>query len=95
MKRLWLFIPAFIFLAAFLAGPAQAEKIDFGKVTCAEFMEFDEDSVAALYFWLDGYFSAKTGDLVLDTDNVESDMQALFEMCQANPKTPLLKVIGQ
>ena len=95
MKKLLIMILAAVFLAAPLAGPARAEKVDFGQVTCAHFLEFDEETVAYFYFWLDGYVSAKTGNTVLDTSAVEADLMKLFEFCQANPATTMLNALGK
>ena len=77
------------------AGSARAEKIDFSKVTCEAFADFEEDTMTMFYFWLDGYVSAKSGNTVFDTDGVEADLTELLKRCNANPKTTVLKVLGQ
>jgi hypothetical protein len=95
MKKIPGLLLAALLLAAPLAGSARAEKIDFGKITCEEYMKTDGGDQAYFYFWLDGYVSAKTNDTVLDTEAVGKDVQALTEMCQANPGKTVLEVIGQ
>jgi acid stress chaperone HdeB len=92
---LGLFLAAALLLAP-LAGPAQAEKVDLGKLTCGQFLEIDnEQELAYLFFWLDGYVSGKTGNTVLDPNTVEEDLKALVEMCQGKKNTPLLKALGK
>lgn len=96
MKKLLLMILAAMWLVFPLAKPAQADdKLDMGKVTCAEFLELDPEEIAYLYFWLDGYLSAKSGDLVLDPSTAESDVEELMKACRANKNSTLLKVLGQ
>ena len=95
MKKLLGIILAAAFLAAPLAGLARAESVDFSKVTCGEFVGLDQDDLTVFYFWLDGYLSAKSGNTVLNLDGVQSDMEELFKLCQANPRTPVLKALGQ
>ncbi len=95
MKRVFVMILAAAFLlAAPLSGPAMADKVDFAKVTCGEFVELEVDELAMMYFWLDGYVSAKTDNTVMDTDGVEGDMTALVEACGANTESTVLNVIG-
>ena len=69
---------------------ASAEKLDMGKFTCKALMELEGDEGAMVYFWLDGYVSHMTGNNVIDTTTIESDMQALMEMCQKNPGMKIL-----
>jgi hypothetical protein len=95
MKKMFGLFLAAALLFAPLASPAQAEEIDFGKLTCEAFLELDEDATGLLYFWLDGYVSAKSGNTVMNTDGVESDVTELVKQCQANPKATVLKVLGQ
>ncbi|MCL2028947.1 MAG: HdeA family protein [Deltaproteobacteria bacterium] len=95
MKKLFgVFLGAALLLAAFWAGPVQADKVDFDKFTCGQFLELDADEMAMLYFWLDGYASAKSGDLVLDSGTVENDLKELTNMCNDNKDSRLLTVIG-
>ena len=99
MKKSLRLILAATFLAAFLtvtpAGLARAEKIDFSKVTCSQFLDFDGDDAAAFYIWIDGYVSAKTGNTVLDTGTIESDLEGLINICRNNPNKTILGMINQ
>ena len=85
-----------IVLAAMFAMPmtASAEKIDFGKLKCSAFMELDAQTMTMLYFWLDGYASAKTGDTTLDVNAVENNLTQIMKVCKQNPKKTVLSVIA-
>ena len=98
MKKLFGLLLAVALLSASWAGVAQADKIDFNKFTCNQFVELaegnDAETLAMLYFWLDGFVSAKTGDLVLDTSSVESDLEELLKQCKAKKNARVLSVLG-
>lgn len=89
MKKLFSLL-AIILLCATAPLAASAEKLDMGKISCRDFMQMDEDALAYLYFWLDGYVSAKSGDTVLDTDSVENDLRAMLDACEDAPRKKLL-----
>ncbi len=91
MKKLaCLAVVACLCFAAPLA--AHAEKVDMSKVTCAQMFE-DEDTATYMYFWLDGYFSAKSGNTVLDAGGVEQDMEALVQLCTPDPDKKILDLL--
>lgn len=91
MKKLaCLAVAACLCFAAPLA--AQAEKVDMAKITCEQMFQ-DEDSAVYMYFWLDGYFSAKSGDTVLDAAGAEGDLTALAEACAASPGKKVLDLL--
>jgi len=73
-------------------APAGAEKLDMGQLTCQDFKDMDAEAITSLYFWLDGYFSAKSGDTVLDTDGVENDVHAMLDACDNAPDRRLLDI---
>ena len=85
-----------IVLAAMFAMPmtASAEKIDFGKLKCSSFMELDAQTMTMLYFWLDSYASAKTGDTTLDAGAVENNLTQIMKVCKQNPKKTVLSVVA-
>jgi len=95
MKKLLVMIFAAILVVFPLVNPALAAKVDMGKLTCAQFIELDVEETAYVYFWLDGYFSAKSGDLVLDTTTAGDDIDEIIKRCEANKGTTVLKILGQ
>jgi len=95
MKSFLMMILAAILMVFPLTNPALAAKIDMGKVTCAQFIELDAEETTYFYFWLDGYFSAKSGDLVLDGSTAESDINEILRQCEANKGATVMKILGQ
>ncbi|KHK01918.1 HdeA/HdeB family chaperone [Desulfovibrio sp. TomC] len=89
-------------LALALAGPALAKKqqqpqnIDFGAVTCKEFVmeiaDADEDSAGIILMWLDGYLSGVSGDTKLNWKTLETFSGALMEACAKKPGQKVLDV---
>lgn len=82
-------------LLVFSTPTAQAEQVNMGQISCTELLEFDEEAMAYFYFWLDGYFSAKSGNLVLDTSTAEDDLEALIKACRKSPAKKVLTVIQE
>lgn len=93
MKRLFVLLAAIVMLSVPLAGSAQAEKIDFGKITCEQFLEFDKETLAMFYCWLDGYFSAGSNNTVLDTEEMEKDLTELLKRCATRKQATVMAVI--
>ena len=87
-----------IVLAAMFAMPmnasAKVDSIDLGKLKCSAFVELDSETVSMIYFWLDGYASAKTGDTRLDVGAVENNLTQIMKVCQKNPSKTVLSVIA-
>ncbi len=77
-----------------LAQAASDDALDFGKVSCAEFVEaiqeLDKDVGAGILLWLDGYLSGVTGDTVLDPSGMEKNSLRLVEYCVKHGKVKLL-----
>ena len=100
MKKLFGLFLAAALLSSLWIVPAQAatgaDKIDFNKFTCKQFLDLDGDDAAYFYFWLDGFVSAKTNNLVmsLDEKSIENDLQQLMKMCNDNKDSRLLTVMG-
>lgn len=79
---------------------AQAQKrssmpdIDFGSVSCKEFLEeiaaSSEDDAGAILLWLDGYLSGVSGDTVLRWRGLEQFAEALIERCADRGREKLL-----
>lgn len=88
-----------LFCALCLALPAHAKKtrhenIDFGSVTCGEFIkdivQVSDDDAAAVILWIDGYLSGISGDTVLNWRGMENYTTSLVEYCLGNKRVKLL-----
>jgi hypothetical protein len=86
MKKLFLFCILAVFCLSFPLA-AHADKFDMRKVTCAEID--DENALLMIISWMDGYKSAKSGDMIVDSKTLEANLEAITEACQAKPKTKI------
>jgi acid stress chaperone HdeB len=87
-------------IAAMAATPVMAAKqqqsgdVDFGSVTCAQFMQdlstATEQDAGAIMLWLDGYLSGVSGDTVMRPAGMEQFVQALLDHCSKRGKDNLL-----
>ena len=79
-----------------LAKAKQANNINFGAITCEEFIHevagADEDSVAMVLMWLDGYLSGVSGDTRLNWNNLEGFSAKLMNGCAKKTKAKVLDV---
>lgn len=86
----------FAFSTTAMAKGKKADNIQFGTLTCQDFMDgvaqSDETSVGLILMWLDGYLSGVSGDTELKWDGFESFSTALAETCATSPKKKVLDV---
>ena len=85
MKKLMLFCMLAMFCLAFpLSAHAAGDKFDMRKTTCSDIE--DENSLLMIISWMDGYQSAKTGDMVVDAKTLETNVEKIAEVCKEKPK---------
>ncbi|KUG27728.1 hypothetical protein ASZ90_002416 [hydrocarbon metagenome] len=86
----------FAFSTTAMAKGNKADNVQFGTLTCQDFLEgvaqSDEASVGLILMWLDGYLSGVSGDTELKWDGFESFSTALAETCAKSPKKKVLDV---
>ncbi|WP_428561207.1 MAG: HdeA/HdeB family chaperone [Solidesulfovibrio sp. DCME] len=102
MKPIFRPLAATALLVLIAATPVAAKKqqqpqdIDFGAVTCKEFIAeiaaSDEESAGIILMWLDGYLSGVSGDTKLSWKNLESFSTTLMEGCAQKPGRKVLEV---
>ena len=66
---------------------AAKTKVDMNKATCAEIE--DENGLLVFVSWMDGYLSAKTGDMVIDVKTIEANLEEIVKICSENDKFKL------
>jgi acid stress chaperone HdeB len=72
---------------AAIATPAAADKLDFSKMTCGEFLKMSKDNIGLTMVWLEGFYTGQDADPVLDTDKMTADGASLGTYCATNPDT--------
>jgi len=85
---------------ALAASPTQAAKqaqmnnINFGAITCGEFLQELSSSSAedagVVLMWIDGYLSGVSQDTTLDWKNLEKFSTDLVAYCGNQPNTKVL-----
>jgi acid stress chaperone HdeB len=77
-----------------LAGKHGMDNIDFGQITCGQFIEDiaggSEEDAGAVMLWIDGYLSGVSGDSVLNWKGLESYSERLVDYCGTHRKRLLL-----
>ena len=100
MKRS--FITATLCLSAALsistlawAKKTQIQNIDFGAITCGEFMQEiaqgSSEDAGIVLMWIDGYLSGVSGDTTLHWKNLEKFSTDLVEYCGNKPRAKVLE----
>lgn len=84
-------IVAFAFAAGLLvSGPASAQKVDMGTITCDAFLKAGKDFHGQVLMWLTGYLADEDADPMIDFDKMATDGQALGRYCAENPTAGLM-----
>lgn len=89
------FVWALMVFALLLAAPvgAWADRLDMSKYTCGDMLEEAPDDIVLLVFWVDGYYSGKTDDVVVDSDALVALIEKLADYCSTNKKVKLFDAI--
>ena len=78
-----------------LAKKTGAQNINFGEITCGEFMkeisQGSAEDAGVVLMWIDGYLSGVSGDTELDWGNLEKFSKDLVEYCGNNSNTKVLE----
>lgn len=87
MKKLLLLLACI--LCVFATNPAMANDQDMGKLTCKELLA-SKDDIPFIMFWVDGYMSAKSDNLVLNADWMKTLTEHYISYCQQHPRDTIL-----
>ena len=76
------------------AKKTQIQNIDFGAITCGEFMQEiaqgSSEDAGMVLMWIDGYLSGVSGDTILNWKNLEKFSTDLVTYCAKQPATKVL-----
>ncbi|MCC6136818.1 MAG: HdeA family protein [Candidatus Contendobacter sp.] len=98
MKRLFV-LAALCCSSLFLSMPVSAKKpgaqnINFGAITCSEFMkelsQGSAEDAGVVLMWIDGYLSGVSGDTVLKWGDLEKFSTDLVAYCGKKPDEKVL-----
>lgn len=94
-----LFAIALCLTASLLTPPALAKKtqmknIDFGEITCGEFLQelstSSSEDAGVVLMWIDGYLSGVSGDTSLNWKDLEKFSTNLVAYCGKKPDEKVL-----
>jgi acid stress chaperone HdeB len=70
--------------------------VDMATVTCNDMLqEKDQQTVAAVLIWVDGYLSGKTSDTRVDINQLKNLAVQLEGHCRANPSSTIMQAVKQ
>jgi hypothetical protein len=69
----------------------RAGQIDMSKLTCIGFLQANDPGGANL-MWMSGYFAAKAGETILDTERHINAAKQLGYLCRSNPNALLIDI---
>jgi acid stress chaperone HdeB len=85
-----------LILAVFLASPARAQVLlDASKITCDQFVHSKVGPPRMLAAWLSGFYNGKRNNVVLDSENFQSNLSKLENFCydEKNFKVPVMRAL--
>ena len=79
---------------ALAAKKAQTKNIDFGAITCGEFLQeisqTSSEDAGVVLMWIDGYLSGVSGDTKLNWKELEQFSANLMTYCGNKPNQKVL-----
>jgi acid stress chaperone HdeB len=83
-----------VLLALFLDSPVQAQVLlDVAKIDCGQYLSYKVANPKSIAIWLNGYHHGKRGDTVIDTEQLDEDIDKIQKYCAQNPNTPLMQAV--
>ena len=70
---------------------AHAAQIDMSKLTCKGYLQANDPGGANL-MWMSGYFAAKAGETIFDTDRHTKAARQLGYLCRNNPNAFVIEI---
>ncbi|WP_449246499.1 HdeA family protein [Desulfarculus baarsii] len=85
-----------IFSSAAMAQKQNVDDVDFGALTCQDFImglaKSDEETAGLVLLWLDGYLSGVSGDTVIRWQTIDDFSNNIVDACGNQPDRNLLEV---
>lgn len=91
-KRLLAACGLMLAIAAVPAARAQVT-IDMSKVTCEQFLGYKIVNPNDIAMWLSGYYNAKRGNTIIDTETLAAQKRDLQDYCLRNFTVPVMQAI--
>lgn len=85
-----------LFLASALAMSAatgHAEPADISSLTCGELATLDAETIAIVFFWIDGYVGGQAEDTSFDVERILANMDGSKAICEAEPGATVMDAV--
>ena len=96
MSRRISMLAAAVTAAGVVAGPGAtalaAPPIDFGALTCADFLDATEEGQQVMALWLDGHLSSNPEESKVDLDEILLRVPALRAACEGRQESKITGV---
>lgn len=67
--------------------------LDVSKITCDQFVGYKITNPHNIALWLSGYYNAKRGNTVLDTQGLSENARKLEDYCLVHKKVPVMQAV--
>ena len=84
-----------VLAAALVTAPAQAQVVDFSKMTCKDFLAGGSESMVFMMTWLDGYYTDEDAPAVFNLAKMKEKGAKLDEYCAKYPTIGLMSAAAQ
>src|SRR3954447_8071206 len=81
MSRKVFFVVTLLSIAASMPAAAQVN-LDMNKITCADWLGYDQDSREFVRYWMSGYYSASKNNNVLDFRRLKRNSEKVAAYCK-------------
>jgi acid stress chaperone HdeB len=76
------------------SSTAEAQvSLDVAKIDCGQYLGYKVANPKNIAIWLNGYHHGKRGDTVVDTQQLDEDIDKIQKYCADNPNTPLMQAV--
>jgi|SRR5689334_21527721 len=65
--------------------------LDVSKITCDQYVGYKITDPQNIAMWLSGYYNAKRGNTIIDTQGLNEHTKKLRDFCLRNPATPVMQ----
>jgi hypothetical protein len=93
MRMRALAVAASMVLVVLSSHGAHAREVDMAKITCKDFLQaLARDRSGGNLMWMSGYFAAKVGETIFDTDRHIRAARQVGYLCKGNPNALFIEI---
>ncbi|MEM7120305.1 MAG: HdeA/HdeB family chaperone [Pseudomonadota bacterium] len=90
---------AAIGLASVVSGAAisaqASDSLDMAAFSCGDYVSLSTDDQSYIVFWIDGYLSHKTANLVIDFETIGFNINDLHDICRDRPADSVVDIVNE